>query len=50
MDIVVSDIRKTDTAITKLKSEIKILSTNAQWLLTIYLLILFFVLKSTFIH
>jgi hypothetical protein len=41
---------KTDTIITKLKSEIKILSTNTKWLLVIYLLILFLVLKSTFIH
>ena len=41
---------KTDTIVTKLKSEIKILSTNTKWLLAIYLLILFLVLKSTFIH
>lgn len=46
----INNTPKNDITITKLESEIQILSINTKWCLAIYLLILVLVLKNTFIN
>lgn len=50
MNMAINNTPKNDITITKLESEIQVLSINTKRCLAIYLLILVLVLKDTFIH